>query len=155
MNPVITFLLSRRKKVSDIEFLAVKEFDGKLVHNKNERDSTGDGAILTATAAHDLYLAEAKVMFSVPGTTSVAGEARAELFINGTAEDEVYVKFTGQISGGSGGGVWSINHKFALKGRKVLATQIIKIVVTEISTSIRCNSTLIGFEELTGVDPRI
>ena len=37
MNPVITFLQPRRKKVSDIEFLAVKESQGKLRTNTNTR----------------------------------------------------------------------------------------------------------------------
>ena len=59
--PIIQFILQaagltieEEDEMSDIQFLAVKEFDGKLVHAEVNQASTGDGATLTAASGKDL-----------------------------------------------------------------------------------------------------
>ncbi len=155
MNPVITFLQPRRKKVSDIEFLAVKESQGKLRTNTNTRTTTGDGATLTAGASpdKDMYLARAVVTINTPNST-FNGSCTAELFVNGVVVDQTHYVVAGQISGGSGGIVTSFVYEF-IRGLKVTTGQIIKIVITEDVVSIQAESTLVVFEEDPGVDPRI
>jgi len=152
MDPWVTYLRFGGRKVSDIEYLSIKESDGKLVTNNNTRTSVGDGATLTAGSGKDLYLAKARVNF----TSSVAGgTSTIALKVNGVIKEEIATLSSGQISGGSGGGFWNYEYKFAVAGLKVAATQIIKIEVTALGSNHKINSVLVGFEEDTGVDPRI
>ena len=138
----------RRARLSDIEFLAKKEFDGKLRQNDGTRASsvTGDLATLTANTGKDMYLAKAKISAIMENSTSA--DLDVELKVNGV------IKAT-----------WSArldvtdapitNYEFAVTGLKVAATQIIKIEVITINTGMEVNGELVCFEEDTGVDPTI
>ena len=54
------------KKLSDIEFLSIKEFDGKLVTNVSEQldGGTGNAAALTASGGKDLYLVKGSILIT-------------------------------------------------------------------------------------------
>ena len=60
------------KTLSDIEFLAKKEFDGKLRTAEGNVTAAGDIATLTANSGKDMYLATAKVIFISEDTSSAA-----------------------------------------------------------------------------------
>jgi len=84
--PWISFLQERKKRLSDIEYLAIKEFGGKLVKNEGFLSATGTLATLTAASGKDMYIARAKVVFyknTAGSTVSIAD--KVELQINGTA----------------------------------------------------------------------
>jgi len=68
VGPWITFVLPRRRRVSDIEYLATIESgngpgNSTLRTDEGFLSATGDLATLTAAASKDLYLASGKVCF--------------------------------------------------------------------------------------------
>ena len=150
--PILTVFkafIQRKGKLSDIEFLAIKEFDSKLRTNEGGLDgATGDVATLTANTGKDMYLAKAKISSGYDGTGTLG--LVAELSLNGTVVETVY-------SNGAVGniGIMDQNYEFVNIGQKVAAGEIIKIAVTGIGTGIHVEGTVVCFEEDTGADPRI
>jgi len=143
MFPWIPFLFEKRKRLSDIEFLSIKEFDGKLVKNDSVRTTVGDLATLTASSGKDMYV----------GTATISGYdivnnavSVVVLKINGTEVE----RFTHVASTEDN----NFTYEFKTKG-KVAATEIIKIEwITEgdtgtIAGAIQC------FEETTGASPQV
>ena len=83
--PGIFSTLTSGATMSDIMFLAKKEFDGKLRQNDGTRTTAGDLATLTATTGKDMYLAYAKVNifdnasnFSI--TLSICAQVKSGIF---------------------------------------------------------------------------
>jgi len=145
VGPWIHALWKRGKRLSDIEYLAIKEFDGKLVDNHSaDQTAIGDGATLTASSGKDMYLSRAWA-----NVTYDAGVGNAAvtvvLKVNGTiVESWNVLQSTSSLQ-------YAVQHEFLI-GRKVAATQIIKLEVTSenlssIDTYIQC------FEETTGESP--
>jgi len=147
VGPWLHALWKRGKRLSDIEYLAIKDFDGKLRQNDNIRTTAGDGATLTANSGKDMYLASAKVNVDI---TSTGGDCIVTLNINGTVVDT----WEFQASASAGGvGLISTSYVFPF-GFKVAATQVIKLEVTAVTTT-RINTEIQCFEETTGDSPAI
>jgi len=142
--PWIQFL-GKKKRLSDIEYLAIKEFDGKLVQNDAQaRTTTGDLCTLTASSGKDMYIAKAKIQTN---TTGANGTVTVQLKINAVVFEEFKVSDLPVTSDTS-------EFEFVTLGFKVAATQIIKLEVTGIS-SLSINGQLICFEEDTGASPAV
>jgi len=149
--PIIQFL-RRKGKVSDIEFMAIKEFDGKLVHNEGALTAAGTLCTLTASSGKDLYLAKAVVYVKVDTVNVAAEVATIELQANGVVIETVGV---GKESGAST--VSEIGYVIHLAGHgiKVAATQILKLEATVLDGAISLEGAIYGFEETTGDSPAV
>ena len=136
-------------KLSDIEYLAVKEFDGKISTAEGTVTATGDIATITAGSG-DMYLAKAKVSARSEATGVAAGTVIVELKVNGT------IKATWSCDLGmttSGDGTGTSSYEFAIAGLKVTTGQIIKLEAVTVDTNIEINGELICVEEATGASP--
>lgn len=155
MHPWIPFLFGRRKRLSDIEFLSIKEFDGKLRQSDGIRTTTGDIATLTATSGKDMYVGKAIINAANLGSganvdqtitvalklNAVTVETHSVEFVRGTARSDALLAQT---------------IEFISIGQKVAATQIIKLeLITADTTNVTVTGTLVCFEETTGDSPQI
>ena len=138
------------RKVSDIEFISYKSFQGKTRENSSIRISAGDLATLTAAVGKDMYLAKAKIVFT--GSVGVdTWSGQVALKYNGvTVETAIYVETSGTAAAGVQT-TWE--YQFVIL-KKVTTGQIIKLEVTAISNA-TVSGTIQVFEENTGGDPRI
>ncbi len=152
---VMKAFLQRKGRLSDIEFLAIKEFGGKIVSNEGTVTTTGDLATLTANSGKDMYLAKAKV--SVMPNTLATGISPylVELKINGTTVES----FNGVMEADTGvdyAEQGNPQYEFINIGRKVAATQIIKLeVITNTGNDQTFEGSILCFEEATGDSPQI
>lgn len=134
----------RGKRLSDIEFLAIKEFQGKLREDDGTVTATGDIASLTANSGKDLYITSAKCSHR---NATNAGYVTVVLKKNGTEIERCQLGAAGQPD--------TESYEFKNIGFKVAATQIVKIeLVTEVGTAV-VSGYIQGFEEDTGEDPRV
>ncbi len=141
-----------KKTLSDIEFLAKKEFDGKLRTAKGTLSATGDLATITANSGKDMYLAKAKVSARIEDTAknrTVIVELKVNGVIKATWACDLSAQFT------TIGATSSIGYEFVMSGIKVAATQIIKLEVVTLDASVEVNGELVVFEETTGESPVI
>ena len=150
-----TLIQRRGRKLSDIEFLAIKEFDGKTRQVDGTRSATGTLATITAGASpnKDMYLSGAKV--SVNHNNSSAsisfGNTQVDLTINGTVVESARIE-----SITTGGGTHSSTYEFNTKGVKVTTGQIILLNVQAINNSRETIAGVINvFEEDTGASPAV
>jgi len=151
--PWVSFLQERKKRLSDIEYLAIKEFDGKLVTNTGQQadGGTGNAATLTASSGKDLYLAKAQVTVRVDADTLlIVGEIT--LVANAVIKDRWEFSFAGDVGNP---GQLTQTHDFAVKGIKVAATQTIVIDVVSSNVDFDITGTLVGIEETTGESPAV
>ena len=152
MFPWIPFLFGVRKRLSDIEYLSIKEFDGKLVKNEGTLSATGDLATLTASSGKDMYLATAKVNVWINADNFNTQIVQIELKANGTVIETFNASFEASTSLLTGG---NVPYTFNIKGVKVAATQIIKLEVISIGANIDANGQLTCIEETTGDSPQV
>ena len=143
----------KRGRLSDIEFLAKKEFDGKLVKNEGFLSTTGDLATLTASSGKDMYIARAKVIVYINISTS-AGSVADEIVLKINNVIVETAKATIEASTG-GSGVNTFAYEFKNIGHKVAATQIIKLQVITLDTQTDVEGFIECFEETTGETPVI
>lgn len=154
--PVIQFLKPRGgRKLSDIEFLAIKEFEGKRVDAYNEvvKTTATEADLVTATAGtgKDMYLASAKASMTM-GATGFQTLPTFRLYINGS----VVEKFQVRDLDSSVHPETSEKYTFLTKGVKVDAGQIIKITVEQDTTnSTTYHGKLILWEESDGESPQV
>ena len=155
MFPWIPFLTGGKKRLSDIEYLSIKEFDSKLVQADGTATATGDLASLTASSGKDMYLAKARINVGYTGATGLNEVgANIVLKVNGTVVETVNARFI--RSSVEIDSVMTYNYDFSNIGQKVAATEIIKLEVISISsTSITVAGALVCFEETTGDSPAI
>jgi len=160
--PVIQFVLPVTLKpedletdnLSDIMFLATKEFDSKLRSNEGAVTTTGDLATLTAASGKDMYLASAKVNI-----------LRSDVAVVGQADVKVELKLNGVIiETWSANNIWNtdlvnISNDYEFKigiGQKVTTGQIIKLeVITNDGNDANFEGSISCFEEDTGATPRL
>lgn len=153
MTPGITQVfkafIQKKGKLSDIEYLSIKEFGGKRVDVDAQQSvattTETDLSTQTANASKDMYLGNASGSFKKGTATTTTIELR--LYANAVLieELELYV-------GVNGFGTY----EFKTKGIKVDATQIIKITVKQDNANaIIHNSKLVLWEEDTGDSPQI
>ena len=151
VGPWIHALWSRGKRLSDIEYLSIKDHDGKRVDADATVTITNttelDVVTKTASSGKDMWLGGASISWS---RTVTAGTPRVvfQLYINGAVDERA--DFVDTALGKHG------EYKFLIKGIKVAATQIIKITVDQTSSvSTLVDGKLILFEETTGESPQI
>lgn len=141
--------------LSDIMFLAKKEFDGKLKKNEGFLSAAGDLATLTASSGKDLYIARAKCVFY--SNTGVLANATADsvvLKINGVIIETATISWAADAGNGRDGVIaWS--YSFENIGHKVAATQVIKLEVITLDADTDVEGFIECWEETTGVDPSI
>ncbi len=137
-------------KLSDIEFLSIKEFNSKLVENQSSRTTTGVLATLTASSGKDLYLAGAKV--SVKRTAVGSGDTAitVQLQVNAVVQET----FVCHLASNGLADLHEV-YEFKLKGVKVLTTEVIKLQLTAIGSETTVAGMIQGFEEDTGKTPQI
>jgi len=154
VGPWIHALFGRKKRLSDIEYLAIKEFDGKLRSDEGFLSAAGDLATLTATAGKDMYIARAQVtFFQNTGTANPAAADEVVLKLNG-----VIIETTKQTIGQrtNVGFVNATNvYEFKNIGQKVAATQIIKLEVITLDADTDVEGFIECFEETTGDSPAV
>ncbi len=140
--------------MGDIEYLAIKEFDGKLRSDEGFLSATGDLATLTANTGKDMYLARAKVTY-FSNDVNAANDIAAEIVlkINGTIIETV--KNTWTVGTTSDGGELTFDYEFKNTSHKVLAGQIIKLEVISIGAETDVEGFIECFEEDTGDSPQI
>ena len=149
MHPWLVFLKESGKRLSDIEYLAIKEFGGKLVYNDNTLTAAGDLATLTASSGKDMYLAFAQVNVSI--TTAGTRTITVTLNVDTVVQDTVF--FTLLSGSGSEGDGWK-SYKFPI-GFKVAATKVIKLEVTAQDSGITSYGEIQCIEETTGESPAV
>lgn len=151
--PTILFRVAGGAEMSDIQFLSIKEFDGKLVTDNGTLavGIMGDLATLTASGGKDMYLGKARISVTASTDTNDT-RCTAVLNVNGVPKEPVKIV----IAGGNDGtkSVTTYDYEFELTGLKVTTTQIIKIDVTQNSNAL-IEGVLECFEEDTGTTPQI
>jgi len=154
MFPWLVFLKRAGKRLSDIEYLAIKEFDSKLVENESTQGTgaTGDLGTLTASSGKDMYLASAKCSFQA--ATNAGGKAQVELKVNGVIKETAVLHVVSSSGTANGKGSQSMEYEFKNIGQKVAATQIIKLEVISNTTAI-VEGYVQCFEEDTGASPAV
>lgn len=135
--------------MSDIMFLAKKEFDGKLRTDEGFISGTGDLATLTANTGKDMYIARAKVTF-YHNDTGVGGAVgdKVELKINGVTVETAPFSW-------SNDGPRTLDYEFKNIGHRVTTGQIIKLEVTVLNVDTDVEGFIECWEEDTGVTPVI
>jgi len=148
----LEILAARGRELSDIEFLSIKESEGKVRSDEGTLVASGDLAILTANAGKDMYLGTAKCTFQGSAGTGIES-AQLELLINGVPIEKV--SFLSEAAGGDSAVMLTFNYEFKNIGRKVTTGQIIKIEITSVSGTVSLRGFIECFEEDTGVSPQI
>ena len=151
VGPWIHALWKRGRRLSDIEYLSIKEFGGKLRQANGTLSGLGDLATLTATAGKDMYVARARI--SMNTNLNQRGTFTVQLKANGVVVGQAGIQSV--IT--SGIGSYGSMYEFAASGIKVAATQIIKLEVTtaQIAGGPKVFGELVVFEEDTGASPAI
>ena len=141
--------------LSDIEYLAIKECDGKLRSDEGGLIILGTLADLTANTGKDMYLARAKINF-IYTTTGSSGVFRSEveLRLNGSPIETARSSFSAS-STSTEFATMTAEYEFKNIGQKVLAGEVISLQVTEIGTSVFIEGFIECFEEDTGTTPAI
>jgi hypothetical protein len=137
--------------MSDILFLSVKEFAGKLVKNEGAATGTGTLATLTASSGKDMYLARAQVVFAMDtlvSSTSLLN--KIELQVNGTV---VETALHSHLQSSGGGATVAFAYDFRNIGHSVAATQVIKLEVITLDADVTVEGFVECYEEPTGVSP--
>jgi hypothetical protein len=154
----------KKRKVSDIEFLAIKEFEGKLVNLNSTSNETTTGVKLTRTPASGktFYLAYVQVtpIANPQSGTSTDFECVVAIKFNGTIVDTISYTASFEIAAGEGPG-------YGVSGASLKSNQVgismdgdaIKKVEVEITTlqgtGLECRLSLLGWEENTADSPQI
>lgn len=144
------------RKLSDLEFLSIKEFNDKRVDVDGEVADLGtsetDVATQTANTGKDMYLGKAVITLQQSSTT-VTNLVKVRLFANAVEIE----KRTVEVQSNSGSKNSEGFYEFISKGVKVETGQIIKITAepTSATGTLVANATLTLWEEDTGVSPQI
>jgi len=153
--PIWITILQKGGRLSDIEFLAIKEFGNKLKTNTGEQldGGTGNAAELTASSGKDLYLAKASILVTQDAITASV-LADVDLIADTTVVDTIKVEAIGTSSIGPWG-PQTRRYDFIVQGVKVAATKVIKIDVISSDADLDIIGTLVCFEEDTGASPQV
>jgi len=139
------------KSSSDVSFLMKKEFEGALVSDEGFLSATGDLASLTASAGKDMYLARAKCVIAANGVAMAASADQVVLKVN----DVIIETCKSTILGSGGAGSMVTAYEFKNMGKKVLATEIIKLEVIQLDTQTDVEGFIECVEVDTGIDPTL
>jgi len=136
------------KKLSDLEYIAKKEFDGKVVTNEGVKTTTGTLATLTASSGKDMYVLKAKCMFSSDNVSGSSTLDKVELQLNGTVVETALFSYVGGTSG-----TFYFDYEFKNVGKKVIATEVIKLEVITLDADVTVEGFITCIEEPTGASP--
>jgi len=155
VGPWIHALFGRRKRLSDIEYLAVQEFNGNLTHGEGTLSVTGDLVKITAGSG-DMYLAKAKVSMRNDDTNfSGGGIVELQAGVDGT--ETTIATWACELSTTSAGLIGSntSTYEFVMSGIKVTTGQVIQLLVSTLDTKVEVNGELVCIEVATGVSPAV
>lgn len=157
MTIVNTQTGAKGRKLSDVEFFAIKEFDNKRVDVDNiltlaNTNVETDLTTQTASGGKDMYLGEASIGGQVTDTFGgEIGGITYRLFVNAVEIDRFRVEDPSEDE------EWT--YKFLTKGVKVTTGQIIKITAKNDNAGVNRNTThqgkLVLWEEDTNNTPQI
>jgi len=150
--------------MGDIEYLSIKEFDGKLQSDLSTEftATTTDVIDFTVPASKTYYIAEFRLIpitGLIPTSVNqgtVLRQCIAELFFDSTVKDvATYYALRNEAASGSlVGGSGQISTPFGItKGQSAAAGTVISVDVRNVSGTFRVS--LIGFEEDADVSPAI
>ena len=142
--------------MSDIEFMSIKQFQGKILKADGSVATAAEIASIVPATGKTFYIAGASVAFDDTSITSANSAARVALR-NDTVTLEVKI-FEGKIvSSGSGiGGRAYVTEVFALKGDSLIGNGAKKYSLNvEAVTNCTSYGMLYGFIEDDAIDPRV
>ena len=150
IGPWIHALFERGRRVSDIEFMSVKQFEGKL--KKAEGSATGTGTIVSITPAtgKTFYLAGAHVQQVATGAVA-AYSWHAELKNDTTVVDNVGAQGSATTT------LTALPQIFQLKGDSLVgnSSKTYSINIQANSDSLQLEAMIYGYEEDDADDPRL
>ncbi len=167
MHPWVFYFRSGKKRLSDIEFLAINEFDNKLIHDLSaEFTTTGVKFTRTPASGKTFYLAKAKLILKdgVTLRTSLGSnhvQCRAEIKYNGTVIDTImFDSQASLIAGGRdqetttlGGDHQAVTNAIG-KSMDGNAIKLVEINVAAIAGG-TFRVLMMGWEEDTGTSPAV
>jgi len=152
--PWITFG-RKDKKLSNIEYLAIQEFNGNLTTGKGTLSATGDLVKIIAGSG-DMYLARASIIVRTEGIQNTFGTTVIlETGADGAEStvDSAAIEVTGTATT-AGGGNSTVSYQFAY-GFKVTTGQVIQLRVTVMDAGVEVSGSLECIEVATGVSPAV
>jgi len=161
--PFITFtgIKGGRTRLSDFEFLSIKEYGGKLIHELSAEFSTSaDQVTYTVPSGKTFYHLKSKlypVSGVIGGGTSSTKEVDVELTFDGTVKDVLtFYSKNHQQSGGTGGGSAASAIQSETNIVESMAGDGVKqIKLTSTNTTGNYRVSLMGIIETTGTSPKI
>ncbi len=168
MFPWLVHLVGKGRRLSDIEYLAIKEFDSKLF-TEISSEFTTNAVQITRTIANgkDFYLAKASLYPVVntvvaainggAGTTAVNRRADVEIKYDGTVIDVLtHDQETGQDDANHQGAAGaSGKYETTMAGKKLVGDGVKKLELTSTNTSGTFRCSVVGFEETSGASPAV
>jgi len=160
VGPWVSFVFSgavallkpdQEDNMSDIQYLAIKEFDGKLRSDEGFLSAPGDLATLTANTGKDMYLARAQITYFGNKTAGSSIADQVVLKINGTIVETSKATLANTTSAIQ----TTFTYEFKNIGQKVAAAQIIKLEVITLDVDTDVEGMIECFEEDTGATPRL
>ena len=142
-------VIAAASDMGNIEYLAIKEFEGKLRSDEGIAVAAGDMATLTATAGKDMYLAAAKCVIHTTPFGGASSNDQIVLKVNGV--DIEKVKYSQLSSVGNA----TFEYEFKNIGHKVGPGQIIKMEALTIDPDTEAEGFIECFEEDTGTSPQV
>jgi len=153
VGPWIHYLekLGAVAELSDIEYLSIKEFDGKLRSDEGSATTPGTLATLTANTGKDMYIARAKITFFGDSQDPAIGDT-VELQLNGVTIETSPA--TLQMATGANN-VTPHTYSFENIAHRVTTGQVIRLQVTILDVQTTVEGFIECFEEDTGTSPAI
>jgi hypothetical protein len=163
MFPWIPYLQSTRKRLSDTEFLAIKEFDSKLITVTGAIDAVNDTIEYVPATGKTFYLHEAHI---VPTAHSTSNAIEADFKVDGTVIDTVnyiiaqatHTENKGTANAGGAGWGYGLGFnagKFVVKGVSLEGNSTKKIEIENVLDGGSGIATLVGWIETTGDSPQV
>ena len=161
--PFITFtgIKGGRTRLSDFEFLSIKEYGGKLIHELSaEFTGNADQVTYTVPSGKTFYKLKSKlypVTSVITGGVSTTRSADVELTFDGTVKDILtYYQLDWTSTSSVGGASASNTGQFETNIVESMAGDGVKqIKLTSTSTSGTYRVSLMGIIETTGTSPKI
>lgn len=155
MHPWITFLKERRKRLSDVEFMSIKQFEGKILKGEGSLGATGTLTSVTPASGKTFYLAEAKAEFDSVTIATATQRARVELQNNAIIVDELYSSV--RVSGSNFGAGTPNQSKSIIKGDSLVGDgiKVYRLQVVVFTNYALVHGTIIGYIENDADDPRV
>jgi len=150
IGPWIHALWKRGRRLSDIEFMSVKQFEGKLKKVQGAATATGTITSFTPATGKTFYLAGAQIQM-IGNTPTTDWNWNAELKNDTTVVDVV------GSSGSAAFATYALPLKFELKGDSLVgnSSKTYSINVVSNSDSVNLEAMIYGYIEDDADDPRL